>query len=60
MNRKPTRFKLHREEGNPSTTFKVEFWKNKVLVFGLTDKPEDYFVFDTFEDVLRFVNNNFA
>lgn len=59
MERLPVRFKLHRQETNPSLTIKIEFWTSKVLVFGLTDKVEDYFVFDSFEDIITFIQNNY-
>lgn len=40
-------------------TIKVEFWQKKILVFGLSEKVEDYYVFDTIFEVENFIRNNY-
>lgn len=58
-NRKAVRHRLHHLEVNPLMTIKVEFWQKKILVFGLSEKVEDYYVFDTIFEVENFIRNNY-
>ena len=40
-------------------TLKLEFWNSKLLVFGLNDKADDYYVFDSIFEFNAFLCNNF-
>lgn len=59
INRRCTRKCLHHVEGDPQKTIKIEFWNDCLLVYGLTDNPDDYFVFSRLDEFFHFFELNF-
>lgn len=61
LKRKPFRYSLYKEFKDAYSTIKVEVWPNgKVLLFDGTDNGCHYDVFDTFDDMLKYLSNNYS
>lgn len=58
MNRQLTRLQLLRDGDDPAE-LKIEIYSNVVLLFGLTDKKGDYWVFKTLDNAVDFLKLNY-